>query len=147
MGAVAEAREYRKPSYRRKVERILSQYPLLKAAIEIEEKYEDIGAGYYPSCISSYEERASGGKREYQSTTEKYGINRANKYIQIKRIERALMSLKLDERLLIEKRFLEETKNTDINVYSQFGWSERQYYRIKDQAMLKLAIALGVLGT
>lgn len=148
MGAVAvkeEPKRYRKPSYRRRVERLLSQYPILKAAIEIEQHYEEMGAGYYPSCTSSYEERMSGGKSEYQSTTEKYGIQRAYKHLQIERIDRALMSLKLDERLLIEKRYLEEIKTTDINVYTQFGWSERQYYRIKDQAMLKLAMVLNLM--
>jgi hypothetical protein len=49
--------KYKKPSYRRKVERILREYPILKAAIENERQLEREGLGnLFPSCTPLYEE-------------------------------------------------------------------------------------------
>lgn len=138
--------KYKKPSYRKKVESILQEYPILKESVELEKQLEREGLGdLLPSLTSTYGERV-GGYSEYRSDTEKFGIIRANKRTRIKVIETALQVLNLDERYLIEERYL-KTKQmiTDATVYESLGWSQRHYYRVKDQAMKKLAIVLNVV--
>ncbi|SMO54648.1 ArpU family phage packaging/lysis transcriptional regulator [Melghirimyces algeriensis] len=139
--ALKEKTKYKKPTYRKEVERVLKEYPILKVAVETEQEAEKV----YPSCTLSYEERVNGGYSEYQSSTEKFGIRRANKCLKVKRIEKALTVLDLDERFIIDERYLKLNWVTDIQVYTQLGWSERNYYRIKERALWKLAVALNIL--
>jgi ArpU family phage transcriptional regulator len=137
--------KYKKPSYRRQVERLLREYPVLKAAIENERQLEREGLGnLFPSCTPLYES-VSGGYSEYQSTTERYAIIRATKMVRLQQIERALLVLNLDERYLIEKRYLDQTPADDMFVCDELGWSKRTYYRIKKRALDKLAMALNLI--
>ncbi|OYD06111.1 hypothetical protein CHM34_18085 [Paludifilum halophilum] len=136
---------YRKPTYRKEVERILKEYPVLKVAVETEQEAEKAGAGLYPSCTSSYEERVSGGYSEYQSSTERYGIRRASKQLKLRRIDQALLALDIDERLLVEERYFDQANPSDAIVYDCLGWSKRNYYRVKSRAFKKLAFALNLL--
>ncbi|SFF22829.1 phage transcriptional activator, RinA family/phage transcriptional regulator, ArpU family [Paenibacillus algorifonticola] len=46
------------------------------------------------------------------------------------------------ERQLIQKRYMEDGETFDYNVYSELHLSERKYYRIKSNAIYKLAFAL-----
>lgn len=135
----------RKPAYRRKVERILKNYPILKAAVELQQKEDAAGLGDFPPCIASYEERVSAGYSEYRSSTERYGIKRATMYIELQRIEAALMALDFDERFLIEGRYFDRSGYNDSVVYDRLGWSKRHYYRVKARAIKKLALVLGLL--
>lgn len=148
MGAVSNKEPvYRKPSYRKRVEKILLEYPILKESMEIEQRLEREGLGdLLPSLTSAYGERI-GGYSEYRSDTEKFGIMRANKWARIKVIESALQVLNLDERYLIEERYFDTERQlvTDITVYESLGWSPRHYYRVKNQAMRKLAMVLNVV--
>ncbi|BCU81897.1 hypothetical protein JIR001_16800 [Polycladomyces abyssicola] len=78
----------KKPSFRRKVESILREYPVLKAAIENERQLERGGLGnLFPSCTPLYEESVSRGFSAYQSTTERYAIIRATKIVRLQQIE------------------------------------------------------------
>ncbi|OYD06119.1 ArpU family phage packaging/lysis transcriptional regulator [Paludifilum halophilum] len=131
---------YRKPSYRKQVERLLRDYPVLKIAVENGESKD-----LFPSCTPMYEERVSGGHKEYQSTTERYGVRRANKQLQVKRIEKALAILDLDERYLIEERYMKLSPPLDQEIQIRFSWSESTYRRIKRRALRKLAVALNIL--
>ncbi|MBN2910788.1 DUF1492 domain-containing protein [Polycladomyces sp. WAk] len=139
--------KYKKPSYRRQVERLLREYPVLKAAIENERQLEREGLGnLFPSCTPLYEESVSRGHSEYhQSTTELYAIIRATKMVRLQQIERALLVLNLDERYIIEKRYMDQSPADDMIVCDKLGWSKRTYYRIKRRALDKLAIALNLI--
>jgi len=138
--------KYKKPPYRRKVERILREYPVLKAAIENERQLEREGLGnLFPSCTPIYEESVSRGYSEYQSITERYAIIRADNSIRLQQIERALSVLDLDERFLIEKRYIDPSPADDRFVCDELGWSLRTYYRIKKRALYKLAMALNFI--
>jgi ArpU family phage transcriptional regulator len=138
--------KYKKPSYRRKVESILREYPVLKASIENERQLEREGLGnLFPSCTPLYDELVSRGFSEYQSTTERYAIIRATKIVRLQQIERALAVLNLDERFLIEKRYLDQSPADDMIVCDELGWSKRTYYRIKRRALDKLAMALNFI--
>lgn len=134
-----------KPTYRKEVERILKEYPVLKIAVEADQAAEEAGAGLYPSCTSSYEERVSGGYSEYRSSTERYGIKRASKQLKLRWIEKALMVLDFDERFLVEERYMTLPNPRDKELQLRFSWSERQYRRIKAEAIRKLAVALNIL--
>ncbi|SFJ82853.1 ArpU family phage packaging/lysis transcriptional regulator [Thermoflavimicrobium dichotomicum] len=127
-------KKYRKPDYRRKVERLLRQYPLLKVAVEQLEKE-------YPSCIPMYElERVQGG--DLSNSTQSYATRRAEKKILLERIEKALEVLNLDERFLIEEKYFDLNCPPDDIICHRLGWSQRTYYRIKQQAIEKLAFVL-----
>ncbi|MBN2909140.1 DUF1492 domain-containing protein [Polycladomyces sp. WAk] len=149
MGAVPKnvpVIKYKKPSYRRQVEHLLREYPVLKAAIENERQLEREGLGnLFPTCTPMYEESVSRGHSEYQSTTERYAIIRATKMVRLQQIERALLVLNLDERYLIEKRYMDQSPADDMIVCDELGWSKRTYYRIKRRALDKLAIALNLI--
>jgi ArpU family phage transcriptional regulator len=124
---------YKKPSYRKQVERLLREYPRLKIRIKL--------AREYPSCVPNYGvERVAGGR--IGSITEGYAIDWADNEIEVKRIETALGVLNLDERLLIEQRYFDPVVFSDSVIYDRLGWSKRTYYRIKQAALEKLAFVL-----
>jgi ArpU family phage transcriptional regulator len=130
---------YRKPTYKKLVERILREYPILKKSIDEVEPY------LYPSCTTIYEERIGHAYREYTSSTEKYGIRKAEKKIQVAQIEKALEVLSSDELKLVEARYFYINVLSDSLVYDRLGWSKRNYYRIKSQAICKIALALNLI--
>ncbi|WP_212772317.1 ArpU family phage packaging/lysis transcriptional regulator [Polycladomyces abyssicola] len=53
--------------------------------------------------------------------------------------------LNLDERFLIENRYLNQSPVDDMIVCDELGWSKRTYYRIKKRALYKLAMALNLI--
>ncbi|MDQ0418478.1 ArpU family phage transcriptional regulator [Croceifilum oryzae] len=128
----------RKPSYRKEVERRLRKYPILKVAVE-DLKYQ------YPSCTSHYGEPMHGGQKEYISSTEKYAVQRAEKEMELKRIEQALKILNEDERQLVEERYFTRMRKNDEIVCDRIGWSKRSYYRVKKEAIDKVAYTLNLI--
>lgn len=135
MATVSDTR-YRKPDYRKKVERLLLDYPILKLAVDEVE---------LPSCTPMYEERTSPAYSGYHSTTEKCAIRMADKKLQIKRIDRALEVLSIDEREMVELRYFKLSYPTDEIICEQLGWSKRSYYRVKARTLRKLALALNLI--
>lgn len=139
-------RRQRKPEFIRRVEKVLFDYPILKASIENERELEREGlADLFPSLTPSYEEKTSPAHSEYQSHTERYGILRASRIVQVRQTERALKTLSLDEREIIQERYFDPAQHTDTFVADQLGLSRAKYHRIKQQALKKLAIALNLL--
>lgn len=61
---------------------------------------------------------------------------------QYEQVERAISRLKRLERLIINKRYMEDEDVYDYNVYSEIHMSERTYYRWKSSAIYQLAFAL-----
>ncbi|AUS07413.1 hypothetical protein C1X05_00095 [Laceyella sacchari] len=138
MGVVEKQapKSWRKPEYRKQVERILRDYPILKLAIEEEQ---------LPSYIPVYQEKTSPLYSEYNSMTEKYAIRLADKKLQIMRIERALQALNSEERMIIEMRYFDLSRPTDNMVCIKLEWNKRTYYRLKNEALRKLALTLNII--
>lgn len=116
--------------YRKQVEDILKKYPLYKQALKFR---------LYPSVTMDYSiERVEGGEQEYQSSTEKYGIIRAEYSRLVEQVELMLSLLSDEERILIEQTyFLTNRLPIDI-VYERLNMSRRSYFRIKQQALDKI---------
>ncbi|MCH5586296.1 hypothetical protein MK805_15240 [Shimazuella sp. AN120528] len=133
------AMQYRKPAYKKIVERMLREYPILKKSIVEYESY------HYPSCITVYEERIGRSYNEYLSSTEQYGIRRADKQMKVRSVEQALKVLSIEERKLIEERYFDLNTPSDGMIYERLGWSKRNYYRIKKGALYTLATFLNFI--
>lgn len=134
--ATVPAKKYKKPDYWRQVERLLRDYPILKLAIEEDQ---------IPSCTPIYEEKTSPEYSEYNSVTEKYAIRMAEKRIKVNKIEKALKVLTSDERKIIEMRYFSMNQPTDYTVCIELNWSKRTYYRVKKDAIRKLALFLNII--
>ncbi|MBS7531840.1 hypothetical protein IC619_015310 [Hazenella sp. IB182353] len=129
-----------KPDYRKQVEAMLKAYPWVKQTIQ--ESNEEL----YPSCVPIYEEMFGHGEKEYASSTEKYGIKRAKKYERIKELEDALKTLNFHERMVITETYFKNNDNqTAITISEQLGLAERTYFRIKKEAILKIAGTLELI--
>jgi ArpU family phage transcriptional regulator len=136
--------EVPKKVYVKKVERILYEYPSLKAGIENEIALEHEGLGnLFPSMIASYEEAVRGSS--ISNPTEKFGIKRAEKEIKIRQIDRAMDVLSHEEKKLTEAKYFDRSQPSDVQVYMSHGISERDYYRIKDRTLRKIATALNII--
>ena len=137
-------KEIPKQMYIRKVERILYEYPALKAGQENEHELEQIGLGnLFPTLIGSYDDMPRG--TDISDPTGKYGIKRAEKSIKIRQIERALDALNYEERKVIEEKYFNAAHPKDVQVYTELGLGSTYYYRVKDQAIRKVAMALNII--
>lgn len=66
--------------------------------------------------------------------------------LKVKQMERALNhSLNVDERKIIEMKYLSGTKVKDISVYMEIGLDKDRYYEIKRAAIANMATALGII--
>lgn len=61
---------------------------------------------------------------------------------QVQILESALASLTDQERLVLERFYINRTSNYFYRLMEELGYAERQLYRIKDIALKKLAIAM-----
>lgn len=59
-------------------------------------------------------------------------------------LQRALGILRADERKLVELRYMSKETPFDYEVYNNMGVSERTYKRVKQSAIKKLGMALGI---
>jgi ArpU family phage transcriptional regulator len=124
-------------NYKRKVERILYSYPALLAAIECDE------VNLFPSVTANYGE--GGGAGSITSTTEKYGIMRAEKKLKVDAIARGLAALTYTERDLIQQKYFNPAQPKDAEVCEQINVGSTTYYKFKEQALHKMAIALNII--
>lgn len=132
MGAVA--RNWRKPEYRKKVEKILSDYVPMKKSLQ--------GWELFPSCVPIYgEEEITSSSR--WSSTERYGIKRAERKRTVQQIEKALNILSQEEREAIERTYFDYL--TTVQVCMELKMSERTYRRIKSRALEKIAMVLNLI--
>lgn len=140
MGQILKEKRGRKSqqewSYREKMEKILRNYPLIKKRIELQNEE------FFPSCTTRYEEEASSNKT-YASSTEKFGILRADSYQKIRPLEEALKILSNCEREVIEESYFQINTPQMSRLYEKWGYSQRSYYRIRSGAIEKLAFVLG----
>lgn len=132
--------------YIKPVEKLLYDYPILKVSVENEAELEKEGlSDWYPSLTPVYEERTSPGYQEYQSQTEKYGIKRAMKKLQLRQMNRALSILSEEEKKLIQSRYFASVPPSETALCRKMSLSRTQYHRVRHQALEKLAKALNIL--
>ena len=132
------------PMNKRKLERELYTYPALLAAAENEKELEASGLGsLFPSMVASYSGMPSGGG--ISNPTEKYAIMRAEKAIKINQIERGLMALTYREQDLIKFKYFDPDMPTDREVLERLNVGTTNYYKLKEQALRKMGIALNMI--
>lgn len=128
--------EITKAQYMRQTERILYEYPFMKLAVE--ETKDDL-----PSMIAGYDDMPKG--TTLSNPTESYGIKRAEKCLKIRKIDKAMSCLSEDERDLIQKKYFDTTQPSDETVFLELRWNHKTYYKLKERAVRKMAIALNII--
>ncbi len=114
--------------YRKQVEDILRKYPLYKQALKFR---------LYPSVTMDYSvERVEGGEQEYQSSTEKYGVIRAEYSRLVEQVDWMMEVLTDKEKQLVEKSFFKE----EAFVWEVLNLSRAGYYIKRNDVLDKLAI-------
>lgn len=136
MEQISFIEEVPKQKYVRVVERILYSYPSYVAGLENE--LDEL----FPSATSSYEESIRGS--DISKPTENYGIKRAEKELRVRQMNRALDALNQDERELVERKYF-SSNPSDEQVMFDMQISNNRYYKLKDQALRKVATALNVI--
>jgi ArpU family phage transcriptional regulator len=121
---------------KRKLERELYSFPALMAALE---NADDFG----PPLVANYSGMPSGGGPG--NPTETYAIMIADKALRVKRIERGLNALTYIERDLIKIKYFDPGTPKDKEVYSRLALGNTNYYKLKEQALRKMAIALNMI--
>lgn len=129
------ATQYKKPQWRKQIEDMLRKYPRYKRSVQMNL------VELFPSLTTSYSERVSGGQSEFVSSTEKYGIKRAEQLRVIELVELSLEFLTPDEREVIEESYFTAKLPVDI-ISFRLGWSKRKYMYLKQSALEKLAEAI-----
>lgn len=128
--------EIPKAQYMRQTERVLYEYPFMLLAVE--ETKDDL-----PSITAGYDDMPKG--TTISNPTESYGIKRAEKYLKIRKIDKAMDCLSEDERELIKRKYFDTTQPSDETVFSELHWNHKIYYKLKDRAIRKVAIALNII--
>lgn len=129
---------------KKRLERELYTYPALLAAAENEKELEAAGMGsLFPSMVASYSGMPSGGG--ISNPTEKWALMRAEKGIKINQIERGIAALTLVERDLIKFKYFDPMQPRDGEVMEHIGVGYTNYYKLKEQALRKMAIALNMI--
>lgn len=129
-----------KQPYKRKVERILYSYPALLAAIDNDKDFNYI----MPQITGRYGD-FTGGAGRVASKTEKYAIMRAEKRLKADAIKRGLASLTYLERDLIKQKYLDPAQPSDMEVGHKLAVGNSKYYKLKEQALHKMALALNII--
>lgn len=133
-----------RPTYIKEVEKLLSEYVVIKESWELDQRLEAEGLGrMFPSLTPAYEDSVR-GYSEYRDSTERYGILRAmrsKKEAKIRMVEESLNLLDPAERELIERKYLHAVQPPDEFVARQMRYSRSTYFRIKRSALRKLALA------
>ncbi|MFD1990080.1 ArpU family phage packaging/lysis transcriptional regulator [Paenibacillus nicotianae] len=96
----------------------------------------------------SYIYKENSGMGEISKQTENIAIRNIDKEDSLHRsymnVTRALNRLSMEHRNLITSRYMCEPEPIDLNVYTSLGMSERTYYRVKKEALSKLAYSLNL---
>jgi ArpU family phage transcriptional regulator len=137
MGAVKEL------NYKKVIEKLLLRYPLYKKSLQDEEKGV---ISLLPSLTPPYgQERVKGGKSDYISTSEKFGVKRAERRLAVEQVESCLEMLDEEERKLIEEAYFYYPNLQMEAIYSHLNCSKSKYYRTRDKAFYKMAIMLNLI--
>ncbi len=131
--------EINREATKKAVEAALEKYQMCKLMEPLD---------YDTKITQSFSPTPSSNTNEFHSKTESLVVKKLDqeKYRRdyMKRIKAAVSRLARDERLIINKRYLEEDDLYDYEVYNDLGFSERKYYRVKSRAFYKLAFILRI---
>lgn len=101
-----------------------------------------------PKITSAFKLVTVSPGNEFHSTTEDAAIKRIDMENAIEKhiskMQRAVNRLTFQERELIIRRYFSKEDVFDYQTYSELGYSESKYYRIKSDAFYKLAFILKV---
>jgi ArpU family phage transcriptional regulator len=129
---------------KRKLERELYRYPALLAAQENEKELEVLGLGnLFPPMTANYSGMPGGGG--ISNPTEEYALMRVEKGVKINQINRGLNACTYTERDLIQFKYFDPSQPSDSQVYERLGLGSTNYYKVKEQALEKMAIALNMI--
>lgn len=132
--------------YVRRVERILYAYKSILAGMENEAELEREGLGnLFPAMVAQYGGTGGGRASGHSDSTAKYGVMRAEKSLQVRQIERGLAGLTHIEHTLIVNKFFDASMPPDSYVYTAMGLGSTAYYKLKSQAIRKMAVGLNIL--
>ncbi|WNF36424.1 ArpU family phage packaging/lysis transcriptional regulator [Bacillaceae bacterium IKA-2] len=85
---------------------------------------------------------------EFHSSTEDIAVANVDgekrKLSFIEQVRKAVNRIRIQEREIIIRRYINEDTEFDYQIYTSVGLSERQYYRIKARAFYNLAFALKI---
>ncbi|SKB05159.1 ArpU family phage packaging/lysis transcriptional regulator [Sporosarcina newyorkensis] len=120
------------------VEQALETYRLYSLQVSLD-RLPSITACYSftppsPRLPSSSTEQAAIANIDYEQARLKY----------INWIANAVNRLSKTERIIIYKRYLQDTEMFDYQIYAELNMSERNYYRLKARLFYKLAFALKI---
>lgn len=122
----------------KRLERLLYSYPALMAGVEnSKHEYEITG------LTANYSGMPGGDG--ISTPTENVAIRRVDKEIKVKQIERALAALTYIERDLITFKYFNPGQPSDVRVMEEIGFKNTAYYKLKDQAIRKMATALNFI--
>jgi ArpU family phage transcriptional regulator len=103
---------------------------------------------YDTKITQSFSATPPSNTNEFHSKTESLVVKKLDqekaRIDYLKRIRLAVSRLSRDERLVINKRYLNEEDVFDYEVFNEIGFSERKYYRVKARAFYKLAFILRI---
>ena len=123
---------------KKKVESILEQYRIYLLQVSIN-KLPSITAKY--TLVPASSNQITSSTENAAIANVDYEIER-NRFIDM--VIRAVNRLSNEERRLIILRYFGEDERFDYIVYNEMNMSERHYYRLKANALNKLAFALQV---
>lgn len=137
MTAIAkDYKDYKKiVDAKKTVEAMLKEYPYAKRALE---------AGLFPRLVPLYEELPGGGSWR-GSTTERSAIMRVEKETLCQTVEFALEYLPPKERAIIVFFYLSDDREPVKTYCDQNYMTERHFYRLKTQALYRMAEALKLI--
>lgn len=101
-----------------------------------------------PTVTPAYTLIPPSNTNSFNSKTENIAIERAEfereRSYYMKRIIEALETLKTEERIIIVERYLKDEVSYDVDIWIELNIGKTKYYKLKWQAMLRMAFALKV---
>jgi len=121
----------------------------LELALEKYRKYlVTLPVDKMPTITASYTLAPPSNTNVVSSKTENAAIERVEFELErtnyMKSIMDALSTLKPEERTIMIERYLKEEVSYDIDIWTELNIGKTKYYKLKYQAMLRMAFALKV---
>lgn len=121
------------------LEKVLEKYRMYLITLPIDSM---------PTITPSYTIIPPSVTNKVGSQTESIAIERAEFEIErskyMNTIIKALDALKPEERTIIVERFLKEEVSYDVDIWTYLNIGKNRYYKLKWQAMLRMAFALKI---
>ncbi|MBM7607559.1 ArpU family phage transcriptional regulator [Lysinibacillus composti] len=121
----------------------------LEKALEKYRKYlVTLPVDSMPTITPTYSIIPPSNTYSFKSQTENIAIERVEfeteRLHYMNKIFKALETLKTEEKKIIVERFLKEEVSYDIEIWTELNIAKNKYYKLKWEAMLRMAFALKV---